>query len=87
MLTDEFRAGVEKLLGIGRQRRTAIMCAEARVEDCHRSLVSDFLVGNGIAVQHILATGELKPHTLASTAKVEDGKVTYPEQLPLFDGE
>jgi hypothetical protein len=55
MLTNEFREGVEKLLEVARQKRTAIMCAEGQ-------LVSDFLDANGVAVQHILSGGELRPH-------------------------
>ncbi len=54
MLTDEFRAGVAKLLEVARQKRTAIMCAEGLFWRCHRRLVSDFLTAQGITVQHSL---------------------------------
>ena len=54
------------------------MCAEAVFWRCHRRLVSDFLLANGITVQHIMPSGELHTHTLTSGAKVEDGEVTYP---------
>ena len=78
MLTDEFREGVEKLLEIARQKRTAIMCAEDLFWQCHRRLVSDFLVANGVTVQHIMPSGELRPHTLTEAAKVEGSGVSYP---------
>ena len=78
MLTDEFRQGVKKLLEIAVRKRTAIMCAEAVFWRCHRRLVSDFLLANGVTVQHIMPSGELHAHTLTSGAKVEDGEVTYP---------
>jgi uncharacterized protein (DUF488 family) len=84
MLTDEFREGVEKLLEVARQKRTAIMCAEGLFWQCHRRLVSDILVANGVAVQHILPTGELRAHKLTSGAVIEDGQVTYPGERSLF---
>ena len=84
MLTDEFREGVEKLLEVARQKRTAIMCAEGLFWQCHRRLVSDFLVANGVTVQHIMPGGKLRPHRLTSGAVIEDGRVTYPGEKSLF---
>jgi uncharacterized protein (DUF488 family) len=84
MLTDEFRGGVKKLLELARQHRTAIMCAEGLFWRCHRRLVSDFLVANGVMVQHIMPTGELRPHKLTSGAVIEGGRVTYPGEKSLF---
>jgi uncharacterized protein (DUF488 family) len=84
MLTDEFREGVKNLLGLARQRWTAIMCAEGLFWQCHRRLVSDFLAANGVTVQHIMPSGELRPHKLTDGAVVEGGRVTYPGERPLF---
>src|SRR5437660_8025151 len=84
MLTDEFREAVEKLLEVARQKRTAIMCAESLFWQCHRRLVCDFLVANGVTVQHILPTGELRPHKLTSGAVIEGRRVTYPGEKSLF---
>jgi uncharacterized protein (DUF488 family) len=84
MLTDEFREGVEKLLEVARQKRTAIMCAEGLFWRCHRRLVSDFLVANGVTVQHIMPSGELRPHKMTSGAVVEGGQVTYSGERSLF---
>jgi uncharacterized protein (DUF488 family) len=84
MLTDDFREGVEKLLEVARQKRTAIMCAEGLFWQCHRRLVSDFLVANGVTVQHIMPGSEFRPHTLTSSAVIEDGQVTYPGDNSLF---
>ncbi|HEY3788937.1 MAG TPA: DUF488 domain-containing protein, partial [Urbifossiella sp.] len=75
MHTDAFRRGVEKLLELAADKRTAIMCAEAVFWRCHRRLVSDFLLANGIAVRHIMPSGELHQHTLTSGAKAENGEV------------
>ena len=84
MLTGDFRDGVEQLLEVARQKRTAIMCAEGLFWQCHRRLVSDFLVANGVTVQHIMPSGELRPHTLTNGAVIEGGRVTYPGQKSLF---
>ena len=84
MLTDEFRDAVKKLLEFARNKRTAIMCAEGLFWQCHRRLVSDFLVANGVTVQHIMPTGDLRPHPLTRGAVIEDGRVTYPGEKSLF---
>ena len=78
MPTDEFRDGVRQLVGNAEQKRTAFMCSESLFWRCHRRLVSDYLLANGIAVQHIMPSGELRPHTLTGGAKVEGGGVSYP---------
>ena len=84
MLTDEFREGVEQLLEVARQKRTAIMCAEGLFWQCHRRLVSDFLAANGVTVQHIMPSGELRPHKLTSGVVIADRQVTYPGERSLF---
>ena len=48
MATDEFQQGVAKLLVIAGNRRTAIMCAEGLYWQCHRRLVCDHLLANGV---------------------------------------
>jgi uncharacterized protein (DUF488 family) len=84
MLTDEFRDAVKKLLELARKKRTAIMCAEGLFWQCHRRLVSDFLVANRVTVQHILPNGDLRPHPLTRGAVIQGGQVTYPGEKSLF---
>jgi uncharacterized protein (DUF488 family) len=84
MLTEEFREGMKTLLGVAGQKRTAIMCAEGLFWQCHRRLVSDFLLANGVTVEHIMPSGELRPHKLTDGALVEGGRVTYPGERSLF---
>ncbi len=87
MLTAEFRRAVAWLLPVAAAERTAIMCAEALFWQCHRRLVSDYLVAiHGVTVQHIFPNGTLKPHTLTRGAAVAGGTLMYPESRPLFDG-
>jgi uncharacterized protein (DUF488 family) len=87
LATEEFRAGVGGLVEDTSQRRTAMMCAEGLWWQCHRRLVSDYLAANGVAVEHIMPNGQLKPHVLTPGAVVADGRVTYPAPKTLFDGE
>jgi len=74
-----------RLMGIAGGQRSAIMCAEGDYRHCHRQFLSDHLVANGVNVQHILSSGEGKPHKLSAGAKIVDGTVTYPGPPTLFD--
>lgn len=79
MMTDEFRGAVRELLLLGAKWPTAIMCAERFFWKCHRRLLSDFLVAQGVEVEHILEPGNLRPHKLTPGAIVtEEGTVVYP---------
>jgi uncharacterized protein (DUF488 family) len=78
MGTPEFSAGLDRLIAVARDRRTAIMCAEAVPWKCHRSLLSDALVGRGIRVIHILSPGKAQDHRLTPFARVRGTRVTYP---------
>ena len=84
MLTEEFHQAAGKLLEIGAHKRAAMMCAEAVYWRCHRRLVSDFLMAKRITVQHIMPTGELRPHKLTKGAMIESGQVVYPGEKSLF---
>jgi uncharacterized protein (DUF488 family) len=83
MLTEQFRHAAEAMLEIAACKRTAMMCAEAVYWRCHRRLVSDFLLANGVTVQHIFPSGEVRPHTLTEGGEVAQGRVTY-SGSPLF---
>ncbi len=62
METDQFAAGLERLEGLGRERRTAIMCAEGEWRRCHRRLISDALAARGWRVLHIRPDGRTEEH-------------------------
>ena len=85
MQTPEFARGLERLLAMGRDRRTAIMCAEAVPWRCHRSLVADALAVRGVPVVEILGE-QRRDHTLTPFARVQGTTVTYPPaQASLLD--
>jgi uncharacterized protein (DUF488 family) len=78
MLTDEFAAGIDELLGMAEHRNTAYMCAERVYFHCHRMLVSDWLVAHGHEVLHIDGEHAAKAHILTREARLRlDGKVVY----------
>jgi len=77
MLTPEFERAMADLIKIGEQSRIAYMCAERVYFQCHRMLVSDWLVAHGHEVLHIDDTKPPKPHHLMKEARLLDGKVIY----------
>src|SRR5690606_16535237 len=77
METDAFRSGVVRLLVLGRQKHTAIMCAEAVWWRCHRSMIADYLKASGVTVEHIMDVGKNVIHPYTSAAKLEKGKLVY----------
>jgi uncharacterized protein (DUF488 family) len=82
MATEEFRAGLERLLELASARRSAIMCAEAVPWRCHRSLIGDALLARDVRVEDILSVTSSRPHELTSFARVSQDSVSYPgEQL------
>lgn len=78
MATEEFRAGIERLLKLAGSKRTAIMCAEAVPWRCHRSLIGDALLLRGAVVEDILSPTNRRPHELTPFAKVQGDRITYP---------
>jgi uncharacterized protein (DUF488 family) len=79
MGSDEFAAGLERLVALAAERPTAAMCAEAPWWRCHRRLVADALSARGWEVCHIGPDGGLARHELTEFAVVgEGGRVTYP---------
>lgn len=57
---------------------TAIMCAERMYFQCHRMLVSDYLVAHGHSVLHIDDEKQTpRKHTLMAEAQLVEGKLLY----------
>ncbi|MGE3066697.1 MAG: DUF488 family protein [Hyphomicrobiaceae bacterium] len=82
MQTAEFAHAVETLVRMGRQKRTAIMCAEAVPWRCHRSLVADALDVRGVPVIEILSETSYRPHKLTPFARVDGTSIIYPPEQP-----
>ena len=80
MATEEFRRAISKLLSAAAQSRTAVMCAEKLYWKCHRRLLSDYLLSQGIEVIHIIEHCRFLSHELSPYAVVTESRVIYPAQ-------
>jgi len=79
MAEEEFLVGVAELLAVAARATTSVMCAEAVYWRCHRRLLSDYLVAQGIEVLHILGPKSVRVHKLSEGAIVAEGNgVRYP---------
>src|ERR1700681_1803280 len=78
MQTSEFEAGLQRLMKLAGQKRSAIMCAEAVPWRCHRSLIADALTVRGIRVDDIMSMKRSQVHSLTPFARVQGHRVTYP---------
>jgi uncharacterized protein (DUF488 family) len=79
--TPAFRAGLEELKTLASRQRCALMCAEALWWRCHRRIISDYLMADGISVEHIMGSGKIDPATLTPGARrLPDGTLAYEKQ-------
>jgi uncharacterized protein (DUF488 family) len=76
-LTPEFEQAIAELLRLAEKSRTAYMCAERMYFQCHRMIVSDWLVAHGHEVKHIDGTGPVKAHALTADGRIVDGRLIY----------
>jgi uncharacterized protein (DUF488 family) len=79
MQTSDFDAGLQRLIKLAGQKRSAIMCAEAVPWRCHRSLIADALTVRGIQVDNIMSMKCFQVHSLIPFARVEGYLITYPD--------
>jgi len=84
MQAPEFEEGLRRLITLAKQKRSAIMCAEAVPWRCHRSLLADALVVRGIRAEHIISGKRTQVHELTPFGRVQGKQITYP--LELNDG-
>lgn len=77
METQAFHVGIEQLLGIASDKRTAIMCSEAVWWRCHRGLISDYLKSIDVEVLHIASGKAAELHPYTSAARIVDGRLSY----------
>lgn len=81
METEAFQRGVSQLVNLGMKAPTAFLCAEKLPEQCHRSLIADYLTLQGITVLHLIDAIETREHRLNPLARTESGKLVYDRQV------
>jgi uncharacterized protein (DUF488 family) len=78
MQTQEFEQDLQRLIKIARQKRTAIMCAEAVPWRCHRSLIADALTARGIRAEDVISGKRTQIHKLTPFGRVHGNCIIYP---------
>jgi uncharacterized protein (DUF488 family) len=75
---EQFASGLAELRQLSVERRTAVMCSEALWWRCHRRLIADYLVVDGLTVCHIGSDGNSVVHQLTPFARaLPDGHIVY----------
>ena len=77
MATEEFAVDYATLVGLGRERSVAFMCAETLWWRCHRRLLADRLTTDGWTVTHLSVGRGPQPHRMTDAARVEQGRLEY----------
>jgi uncharacterized protein (DUF488 family) len=78
--TPAFAVALERLMAEAGRATSAVMCAEGDWRQCHRQIVTDYLLDRGTDVRHILPDGTLDPAALTPFATPQpDGTLLYPE--------
>jgi len=77
MESEAFARAIAQLLGLARKAPTAILCAEHLPENCHRSLIADYLTLQGVSVMHLIDADEQREHQLDPRARRESASLVY----------
>lgn len=64
MDSEDFKSGLDKLMNIAEENRTAIMCAELLWFRCHRASIASLLTNAGWDVIHIFDKNRTQIHKL-----------------------
>jgi uncharacterized protein (DUF488 family) len=56
---EDFHAGLDRVIAESARHRIALVCAERDPLDCHRLMLARAVIERGVAVGHILASGEI----------------------------
>ncbi|MEO6779360.1 MAG: DUF488 domain-containing protein, partial [Bradyrhizobium sp.] len=77
--TEAFQTGLNELRALSRDNRCAIMCAEAVWWRCHRRIIADYLLTQGVPVMHIMGLDKIDPAKLTPSVRAQpDGTLVYP---------
>jgi uncharacterized protein (DUF488 family) len=77
--TEAFRIGLNELRALSSDNCCVIMCAEAVWWRCHRRIIADYLLAQGVPVMHIMGRDKIDPAKLTPGARAQsDGTLLYP---------
>lgn len=76
--TDAFKTGITRLRELSGKQRSAIMCSETLWWRCHRRIISDYLLADGMPVLHIMGPHKVEAARLTPNAqRLPDGTLVY----------
>lgn len=77
-MTQDFQDGLKELIETARKHTCAIMCSEAVWWRCHRRIISDYIIKDGITVCHIMSMGKATEARLTEGATITaENKLIY----------
>ncbi len=77
--TEEFQTGLNKLRTFSRDSCCVIMCAEAVWWRCHRRIIADYLLMQGVPVMHIMGFDKIDRAKITPGAHAQpNGTLLYP---------
>ncbi len=77
MSTELFKTAAHRLSQLPSSGYACFMCAETVPHRCHRSLLSDYLLLQGLKVIHILDSQRTIAHQLSRLASIKEGQIIY----------
>lgn len=77
MASDNFKKGVAQLINLAGRSSTAVLCAERLPETCHRQLLADYLLLQGVTVVHLIDPGVHREHQLSAQARRDSSNLLY----------
>ena len=77
--SDAFQMGLDELRALSRDNRCAIMCSEAVWWRCHRRIIADYLLAEGVPVAHIMGLNKIDLAKLTPGVRsLPGGTLVYP---------
>ena len=77
--TEAFNVGFTRLREVAKLHRSAIMCSEALWWRCHRRIIADYLLAQGLQVLHVMGLHKIERASLTPNAhKLANGTLVYP---------
>ncbi len=77
-MSSAFRDGLDQLIALSAQSISAIMCSEAVWWRCHRRIIADYLLLEGLPVFHLMGANRVNPAKSTPWVVVKGDVLTYP---------
>jgi uncharacterized protein (DUF488 family) len=80
MGTEAFQRAVSQIVNLAARGPTVLLCAERDPQQCHRALIADYLLLQGMRVVHLLEIGKSREHLLSPQTRRESAALIYDRQ-------